>query len=72
MARKTTRREPKCNMAEKLVDVVAKLSQRGKKDQPPRLLCEIKMAFFFLENAKNLGRSDEAYPASRVSFDLPR
>ena len=39
---KTTRREPKINMAEKMVDVVAKLRQRGKKDQPPKLLCDIK------------------------------
>ena len=31
-------------MTEKLVDVVAKLRQRGKKDQPPKLLCDIKMA----------------------------
>ena len=52
-ARKTTRREPKINIAEKLADVVAKLRQRGKKDQPPKLLCDIKMAekrrynFFF-------------------------
>ena len=43
-ARKTTRREPKINMAEKLADVVAKLRQRGKSDQPPKLLCDIKMA----------------------------
>ena len=45
-ARKTTRREPKINMAEKLADVVAKLKlrQREKKDQPPKLLCDIKMA----------------------------
>ena len=43
-ARKTTRREHKINMAEKLADVVAKLRQRGKKDQPPKLLCGIKMA----------------------------
>ena len=44
-ARKTTRREPKImNIAEKLADVVAKLRQRGKKDQPPKLLCDIKMA----------------------------
>ena len=42
-ARKTTRREPKINMAKKLVDVVAKLRQRGKKDQPPKLLCDITM-----------------------------
>ena len=60
-------------MAEKLVYVVAKLRQRGKKDQPPRPLCDRKMAlksryqfcfvlfcFFVLENAKNLGRSDDA------------
>ena len=36
------------------MDVVAKLRQREKKDQPPKLLCDIKMAlkrrcgFFFL------------------------
>ena len=42
--RKTTRREPKINMAEKLAGIVAKLRQRGKKDQPPKLLCDIKMA----------------------------
>ena len=30
-------------MAEKLVDFVAKLRQRGKKDQPPKLLWDIKM-----------------------------
>ena len=50
-ARKTTRREPKINMAEKLVDFVAKLRQRGKKDQPPKLLWDIKMVLkrrFFL------------------------
>ena len=42
-ARKTTRREPKINMAETLVNVVAKLRhRRGKKDQPPKLLCDIK------------------------------
>ena len=50
---KQTRREPKMNMAEKLVDVVANLRQRGKKDQPPKLLCNINMVlkhrypFFF-------------------------
>ena len=43
-ARKTTRREPKINMAEKMGDIVAKLRQRWKKDQPPKLLCDIKMA----------------------------
>ena len=42
-ARKTTRREPKVNMVEMLVHVVVKLRQRGKKDQPPKLLCDIKM-----------------------------
>ena len=53
-------------MAEKLLDVVAKLRQRGKKDQRPKLLYNIKMVlkhrypFFFFENAKNLGRSDNA------------
>ena len=31
-------------MAETLVDVVAKFRQRGKKDQPPKLLCDRKMA----------------------------
>ena len=47
--------------------VVAKLRQRGEKDQPPKLLCYIKwlknVVSFFLfcfENAKNLGRSDDA------------
>ena len=68
-ARKTTRREPKINMAEKLVNAVAKLRQRGKKVQPPKLLCDIKWLknvvtffffFFFSENAKSLGRSDDA------------
>ena len=39
-------------MAEKLVKVVAKLRQRGEKDQPPKLLCYIKwlknvVSFFF-------------------------
>ena len=41
--------------------VDAKLRQRGEKDQPPKLLCYI--AFFFcfcFENAKKLGRSDDA------------
>ena len=39
---------------------------REKKDQPPKLLWDIKWLknivnnFFFLENAKNLGRSDDA------------
>ena len=51
-ARKTTRQEPKINMAEKLVKVVAKLRQRGEKEQPPKLLCYIKwfknvVSFFF-------------------------
>ena len=51
-ARKTTRHEPKINMAEKLVKVVAKLRQRGEKDQLPKLLCYIKclknvVRFFF-------------------------
>ena len=70
-ARKTSRHEPKINMAEKLVKVVSKLRQRGEKDQPPKLLCYIKwlknvVSFFFcffffcFENAKNLGRSDDA------------
>ena len=42
------------------MNVVAKLRQRGKKDQPPKLLCDIKwlknvvIFFFFLENAKHL------------------
>ena len=43
------------------MDVVAKLRQRGKKDQPPKLLCDIKMAlkrrcgvfFFFWKMPKN-------------------
>ena len=42
-ARKTTRRDSKINMAETLVDFVVKLRQRGKKDQPPKLQCDIKM-----------------------------
>ena len=48
------------------MNVVAKLRQRAKKDQQPKLLCEIKWLknvvtyCFFLENAKNLGRSDDA------------
>ena len=64
--RKTRSCELKINVAEKLVDVVAKLRQRGKKDQQPKLLCDIKCLknvvtfFFFSENAKNLGRSDDA------------
>ena len=33
----TTRHEPKINMAEKLVDVIVKLRQRGKKGQAPKL-----------------------------------
>ena len=50
--------------------VVAKLRQRGEKDQPSKLLCYIKwlenvvsfflFLFFCFENAKNLGRSDDA------------
>ena len=56
-------------MAKKLVNVVAKLRQRGKKDQQPKLLCDIKwlklvVTFFFGGggggNAINLGRSDDA------------
>ena len=54
-------------MAEKLVKVVAKLRQLREKDQPLKLLCYIKwlknvVSFFFFrfENAKNLGRSDDA------------
>ena len=47
------------------MDVVAKLRQHGKKDQPLKLLCNTKMAltlpiFCFLENAKKLGQSDDA------------
>ena len=34
-----TSHEPKINMAEKLVDVIVNLRQRGKKDQPLSLLC---------------------------------
>ena len=46
---------------DKLVDVVVKLRQRGKNDQPPKLLCDIKMVLiFFFENAKNFGQSDDA------------
>ena len=36
---KTTRHEPKINMAERLVDFIVKLWQRWKKDRPPKLLC---------------------------------
>ena len=48
------------------MDVFANFRQRGKQDQPPKLLCDIKVAqkrrylIFFLENAQNLGRSDDA------------
>ena len=46
--------------------VVAKLRQRGEKDQPPKLLCYIKwlknvvIFFFCFFFAKNLGWSDDA------------
>ena len=58
-----TSREPKINMAEKLVDVIVKLRQRWKKDQPLKLLCDIKNGlttsllfffFFFWKMAKIL------------------
>ena len=39
----TTRYEPKINMAEQEVGVIVKLRQRGKKDQPPKLLCDKRM-----------------------------
>ena len=57
-ARKTTRREPKINMAEKLADVVAKLRQRGKKDQPQKNGLKTSLTFFFLENAQSVGRRE--------------
>ena len=40
---KTTRRKPKINMAEMVVDVIVKLRQHGKKDKPLKLLCDIKV-----------------------------
>ena len=43
----TARQEPKINMAEKLVDVIVKLRQRGKKDQPPKLLCDMQASLTF-------------------------
>lgn len=42
-----TRQEPKINMAEKLVDAIVKLRQRGKKDQPPKLLCDMQASLTF-------------------------
>ena len=60
-------------MTEKLVDVFAKLRQRGKKDQPPKLYVVTILIFmikrtnglttyllFSFFNTKNLGRSDDA------------
>ena len=53
-------------MAEKLVDVIVKLRQRGKKYRQPKLLCDIKMVTFFLvENAKKRGRSDDTKQRNR-------
>ena len=61
------------------MNVVAKLRQRGKKDQQPKLLCDIKCLknvvtyfffFFFLENAKNLGRSDDAKRRKKEGMTL--
>ena len=43
----TTRQEPKINMAEELVDVIVELRQRGKKDQPTKLLCDIQTSLTF-------------------------
>ena len=51
-------------MAEKMANIVAKLRQRGEKDQPPKLLCDIKWLqnvvtyiyiyfFFFWKMPKN-------------------
>ena len=37
----TTRHEPKIDMVETLVNVIVKLRQRGKKDQPAKFLCDI-------------------------------
>ena len=39
----TTRHEPKINMAEKVVGVIVKLRQHGKKNQPTKFLCDIKI-----------------------------
>ena len=62
------------------MNVVAKLRQRVKKDQQPKLLCDIKCLknvvtfffFFFLEDAKNLGRSDEAKRRKKEGMALDR
>ena len=43
----TTRHEPKINMAETLVDVIVELRQRGKKDQPTKLLCDTQASLTF-------------------------
>ena len=62
--------------------VVAKLRQRGEKDQPPKLLCYIKwlknvVSFFFcfvlfcFENAKNLGRSNDAKRRKKWGWPKP-
>ena len=44
---KTTRHEPKINMAERLVDFIVKLWQRWKKDRPPKLLRAIPASLTF-------------------------
>ena len=44
----TTRHDPKINMAEKLVDVVVKLTQRGKKISINETLCCTRLMFFRL------------------------
>ena len=43
----TTRHKPKINMAETLVDVIVELRQRGKKDQPTKLLCDTQASLTF-------------------------
>ena len=45
----TTRHDPKINMAEKLVDVIVKLTQRGKKFQSPKLYVVTRLIFFTLK-----------------------
>ena len=42
----TTRHDPKINMAEKLVDVIVKLTQREKKFHSPKLYVITRLMFF--------------------------
>ena len=65
-------------MAETLVDVVAKLRERGKgstTETPMRHKNGFKTSlpiffFFFLENAKNLDRSDDAKLREKKRYGL--